>query len=348
MFRKLIGVESRRRFATALAVSLIGSVMLVVPGGSHVATAAETQYIRIATLAPRDSDLAKGFIKLDKGLRAATSNGWGVRLYPSGVAGDETDVIRKMKVGQMDASIITSIGLSAVVREVDVLNAPGLINNYKQLEAIQTALTPEWETAFDKAGFRLLAWGETGQYRWFAKNAINKPSDIKTMRPWVWPASSTQKEIYRLLGANGVPLAVPEVYGALQTGMVDMVISTSAAMVALQWHANLKHVTERTSGVLIGAMLMNSAKWKSMPADAQKHVQNEINKNTSSDKADVRQADDRSYQSLIKRGYVADKWNAEAEKEYAAMGDAVRKHLVGRLYSAELLDRAMKIAASAK
>jgi TRAP-type transport system periplasmic protein len=331
-----------------LTAGLIGALMLVLPGGSKVVTAAETQYIRIATLAPRDSDLAKGFLKLDKGLRASTSNAWGVRLYPSGVAGDEVDVIRKMKVGQMDASIITSIGLSQIVRDVDVLNAPGVINNYKQLEAVQKALTPEWESNFDKSGFKLLAWGETGQYRWFAKNAINKPSDIKNMRPWVWPSSHSQKEIYHTLGANGVPLGVPEVYGALQTSMVDMVISTSVALVALQWHANLKHVTERTSGVLVGAMLMKSEKWTSMPADVQNHVREEITKNTSSDKQDMRTSDERSYQTLIKHGYTVDKWNADAEKEYMTMADTVRKHLVGRVYSAELLDRTMKIAAGAK
>jgi TRAP-type transport system periplasmic protein len=332
-----------------IAASLIGALMLLLPGSSKVATAAETQFLRIATLAPRDSDLAKGFLKLDKGLRAATGNGWGVRLYPSGVAGDEVDVIRKMKVGQMDASVITSTGLSQIVREVDVLNAPGVINNYKQLEAVQAALTPEWESSFDKAGFKLLAWGETGQYRWFAKNAINKPSDIKSMRPWVWPSSYSQKEIYHVLGANGVPLGVPEVYGALQTGMVDMVINTSVALVALQWHANLKHMTEKpVGGVLIGAMLMNTEKWKAMPADAQQHVQAELKKNTESDKQDIRQADERSFQTLIKHGYIVDKWNADADKEYAVMADSVRKHLVGRVYSAELLERAVKIAAANK
>jgi TRAP-type transport system periplasmic protein len=331
-----------------LAAALLAALMLTLPGGSKIVTAAETQYIRIATLAPRDSDLAKGFLKLDKGLRASTSNGWGVRLYPSGVAGDEVDVIRKMKVGQMDASIITSIGLSQIVRDVDVLNAPGVINSYKQLEAVQAALTPEWESNFDKSGFKLLAWGETGQYRWFAKNAISRPSDIKNMRPWVWPASHSQKEIYHTLGASGVPLGVPEVYGALQTAMVDMVISTSVAMVALQWHTALKHMTERTTGVLVGAMLMKNEKWASMPADVQAHVREEITKNTAGDKQDMRSSDERSFQTLIKHGYVVDKWSPDAEKEYSTMADAVRKHLVGRVYSAELLERAMKIAASAK
>jgi TRAP-type C4-dicarboxylate transport system substrate-binding protein len=338
----------RKVLAASVATSL-GALLTMLPGSSHIATAAETQYLRIATLAPRDSDLAKGFLKLDKGLRAATHDGWGVRLYPSGVAGDEVDVIRKMKVGQMDASVITSIGLSQIVREVDVLNAPGLINDYKQLEAVQAALTPEWDASFEKAGFQLLAWGETGQYRWFAKNAIEKPSDIKSMRPWVWPSSHVLKELFHVIGANGVPLGAPEVYGALQTGMVDMVVNTSLAMVALQWHANLKHVTEKpVGGVLIGAMLMNSAKWKGMPPDAQQHVQAEIKKTTEGDKQEVRATDERSYQTLIKHGYVADKWSPEADKEYATIADNVRKHLVGRVYTAEMLDKAMKLAASAK
>lgn len=332
-----------------IAATALGALLLTIPAGSKVANAAETQYLRIATLAPRDSDLAKGFLKLDKGLRAATNNAWGVRLYPSGVAGDEVDVIRKMKVGQMDASVITSIGLSQIVREVDVLNAPGVINNYKQLEAVQAALTPEWEASFEKAGFQLLAWGETGQYRWFAKNAINRPSDIKSMRPWVWPASNVQKELLHVIGANGVPLGVPEVYGALQTGMIDMVINTAVAMVALQWHASLKHMTEKpVGGVLIGAMLMNSAKWKAMPPDAQQHVQAELKKNTDSDKQDIRAADERSYQTLLKHGYIADKWDAAADKEYATIAETVRKRLVGRVYSAELLDKVMKLAAAAK
>ncbi|MET0387721.1 MAG: TRAP transporter substrate-binding protein DctP [Polyangiales bacterium] len=328
--------------------SALGALLLT-PASSKTVAAAETQYLRIATLAPRDSDLAQNFTKLDRGLRAATHDAWGVRLYPSGVAGDEADVIRKMKVGQMDASVITSIGLSQIVREVDVLNAPGLINDYKQLEAVQAALTPEWEKSFDKAGFKLLSWGETGQYRWFSKDAIKKPSDIKTMRPWVWPASHVQKELFHVIGATGVPLGVPEVYGALQTGMVDMVINTAVAMVSLQWHSTLKHVSAKPiGGVLVGAMLMNSAKWNAIPADAQQHVLAELNKNRESDIHDVRAADERSYQTLLKRGYAADAWSPEAEKEFQTVAETVRRRLVGRVYSPDLLARAMKVAAAAK
>src|ERR1700759_930144 len=201
-----------------LAITLLGALALGLPASSRVAGAAEVQYLRIATLAPRDSDLAKGFLKLDQGLKKASNGAWGVRLYPSGVAGDEVDVLRKMKIGQMDASIITSVGLSQIVRETTLLNTPGVIRDYKGLEAVQKEMTKEWDESFEKAGYNLIAWGETGQLRWFAKQPLTRPSSVKSMRPWVWPSAHALKETLLALGANGVPLGVPEVYGALQTG----------------------------------------------------------------------------------------------------------------------------------
>jgi TRAP-type C4-dicarboxylate transport system substrate-binding protein len=332
-----------------IAATVIGALLLVVPANQRVVTAADKQFLMIATLAPRDSPLARNFLRLDRGLSAATGDAWGVKLFAGGTQGDEVDVIRKMRNGTLDASIITSIGLSQIVRDVDVLNAPGAINTYKQLEAVQAALTPDWEQSFDKAGFKLLAWGETGQYRWFAKSAINKPSDIKTMRPWVWPESYVLKEIFHVIGANGVPLPLPEVYANLSTNVIDMVVGTAVATIALQWHAHLKHVTEKpVGGVLIGAMLVNGKKWNAMPPDVQEKIKGELRKNTDADKADVRQADQKSYERLLAHGFIADKWDAAAQEEYKNMAAQVRQHLVGRVYSADLLAKVMKIAADAK
>jgi TRAP-type C4-dicarboxylate transport system substrate-binding protein len=330
------------------AISIIGVLALALPGSSKLVGAAETQYLRIATLAPRDSDLAKGFMKLDQGMKKATNNAWSVRLYPSGVAGDEVDVLRKMKIGQMDASIITSVGLSQIVHETTLLTTPGVIRTYKALESVQASITKEWGQSFEKAGFQLLAWGETGQTRWFAKQPLLRPASVKSMRPWVWPASQDLKETLAVLGANGVPLGVPEVYGALQTGMVDMVTSTCVALISLQWHSALKYMTKDANGVLVGAMLMNNAKWKSLPPDVQQIVQTEVTRNQESDKADIRKADERSYQTLIKHGYTANDWTGEPMKEFEVMAEAVQKRLVGRMYSAETLARVKQLAAAGK
>jgi len=330
------------------AVVLMGALALALPASSKTVTAGETQYLRIATLAPRDSDLAKGFMKLNGGMKKATNNGWGVKLYPSGVAGDEPDVLRKMKIGQMDASIITSISLSPIVRETTLLTVPGVLVGYKGWEAVRDQLTPEWNAAFEKNGYKLVAWGETGQLRWFAKDPLDRPSSVKNMRPWLWPAAPALKEALNAVGANGVPLGVTEVYGALQTGMVDMVTNTALALVALQWHSTLHHVTKQPDGVLSGAMLMSDAKWKEMPPEVQKLVNDEITRNTANDVQEIRKADQSSYENLLKRGYTAHEWTGDARQEAIKMALAVQKKLTGRMYTQAQLDRVKQIAHTAE
>jgi TRAP-type C4-dicarboxylate transport system substrate-binding protein len=328
----------------AVASMLVLALAMAIPGSISPVQAEAGNKIRIATLAPRDTDLTRGFAKIDKGLRAATNNAWGIQLYPSGIAGDEKDVIRKMQIEQMDASILTDTGLSQIVREATVLSTPGVINNYDQLGRVQQAMNEEWRETFEKKGFKLISWGEVGQYRYFSKKALLKPSDIKGTRPWLWPESYVMKEIYQAVGANGVPLGVPEVYGALQTGMVDFIISTAIATVALQWHTKLTNVTNDTFGVLLGAMIMNKKKWDGIPDDVRASLGEQIKKNYEGDSSQVRKDDDNAYKKLLSRGFTGTSFSAEGKAEYEKMTKTVRDHLVGRVYPQALLDRVMSIA----
>src|SRR5258706_224504 len=89
------------------------------------------------------------------------------------------------------------------------------------------------------------------------KTRHSLPADMRKMRPWLWPSSPIMKEMWKAIGAVPVPLGMGEVFGAVQTRMVDLVESTAIAFIALQWHTtDLAYVTEETSGVLIGAWLI--------------------------------------------------------------------------------------------
>ena len=105
-------------------------VGLLISGDSFTAPArAEAAYqLRIATLAPRQSPLGEEYSKLKTGMRDATDGQVNMKMYFGGVAGDEITVVRKMRVGQLDGALITSTGLSALVRQVLVLEAPGLMH----------------------------------------------------------------------------------------------------------------------------------------------------------------------------------------------------------------------------
>jgi TRAP-type C4-dicarboxylate transport system substrate-binding protein len=332
-----------RKPVACILVAALGMAMAV-PGSISPVAAKSGNVLRIATLAPRDTEMTRGFTRIDRGLRSATQNAWGLQLYPSGIAGDEKDVIRKMSIGQMDGAIITDSGLGQIVRDVAVLQAPGVINSYEELERVQKVMNKEWDAAFDKAGFKLIAWGEAGQIRTFSKAPVTKPSDVKGMRPWLWPENYVMRETYRVLGATGVPLDLPEVYGALQTNMVDFVYATPLALVALQWHTKLKYISEETHGVLLGAMIISKKKWDSIPEDVRATLYKQIKENYEGDATATRQDDRKALEKLLQRGFIKSKLSPQGQTELDNLSKQVREHLVGRVYSKELLERVTKIA----
>ncbi|MCG8554714.1 MAG: TRAP transporter substrate-binding protein DctP [Proteobacteria bacterium] len=333
-----------RRFFCLGVIAVLAAAMAL-PGSSEHAAAQQTKIIRLATLAPRSSPLVRGLKRIDQELRAATGNEVGIKIYPSGVAGDEKDVIRKMRVGQIDATVVTTTGLSQIVRETTVLNTPGVITNSKQAQAVLTELKPEWQQAFTKSGFQLLAWGELGQFRYFSKQPIAKPADIRRMRPWLWPESYTMKAMWQAIGATGVPLGVPEVYGALQTRMIDMVTSTAIAFTSLQWHTKLSHVTDDTFGVLMGALVVTKKKWDSLSDGAKAKLAALTAEDTEGNNRAARKADRKAYKRLLKRGYKASKFTPEGMAELKKIQNQVRQKLTGRVYPAELLKRVQAITA---
>ncbi len=339
-------VKSMTRMLIApILITLLG---LALPGGTETAQAAKGNTIRLAMIAPRGSVVHREFKRMDKEIKKVTGGEWNVRVYPSGMAGDDTDVVRKMRVGQLDGGILTTTGLSHIVRQVAVLDAPGTVNNYKQLEAVQKELSGEWDGMFLKANTKLVAWWEAGRYRLFSKGPTRNLEEARKHRAWLWPDSQVMKELWRAMGVTGVPLSLNDVFGALQTGMVDLVVNTPVALVALRWHLNLDHVSQREAGVLLLGWVMNKSTWDKMPESARKEIEKLVEESAVRYKKEARMEDRKSFKILLKRGFTATKLTPKDAKRFDEIEAEVRKRLTGRVYPASLLKRVMTVAGKAK
>ena len=126
----------KRWFPWLLALACLG---MVGPNASRV-DAAEKVVIRYATLAPLQSPFGKILKAWGRSLEKETEGRVEFRFYAGGSQGDERDVVRKMRAGQIDSAGMTTIGLGIVVRPVLVLAAPGVIENYDQLGRVRSAM----------------------------------------------------------------------------------------------------------------------------------------------------------------------------------------------------------------
>lgn len=316
---------------------------LLISGDSFTAhaRAEATHQLRIATLAPRQSPLGEEYSKLKTGIREATNGQVNMKMYYGGVAGDEITVVRKMRVGQLDGALITSTGLSALVRQVLVLEAPGLIRSYPELDAVREDLAPQLEALFDKAGYELLAWGDAGKTRIFSAHRIVGPDDLRAVRPWVWKDSATMRAFIKATGANGVLLNLPEVYSSLQTGIIDTIIASSVGVLAFQWHTNLKYMAKQAGGIVTGAFVIRKEHLDTLPKEARDYLDEVAGETEEAFRVHGRKVDDEAAVTLSKRLKVVNLFRAQRQWEEVQF--VARESLVGRMYSRALLSRVQEV-----
>ncbi|MFW5920224.1 MAG: TRAP transporter substrate-binding protein DctP, partial [Polyangiales bacterium] len=299
--------------------------------------------LRIATLAPRGSSWMKVFNAWNASVKKETGGKLQLRFYPGGVAGDERDFIRKMRAGQLDGAAVTSTGLGQVVRPVLVLQVPGLFDEYSKLDKVRKQLDDEIEAKFEDNGYKLLGWGDVGKGRIFSNKPIKKPSDLKSTRPWAWRDDVIFSTFLDGVGANPVRLGVPEVYPALQTGMVDTVPASALAAVSLQWFTKLTHVTKQSNSILIGATILKKDKYDALPDDQRKALMETSKKAHELLSRQIRRDDKRAYKTIKRRGMTEVDISAH-EGEWNKAAKKTRDKLAGRLFPKSLLQRVQRAA----
>lgn len=332
--------------ARQLFVVLLAAASLLVPGvmRSPSARAEGANVIRFASLAPPGSAFMKVMKAWNRSLKSATQNRVELRFYSGGSQGDERDFIRKVRAGQVDAAGVTTTGLGMVVRPVLVLTAPGLITEYEQLERVRAELGPRFNEMFSEAGFVNMAWGEAGKNRIFSVEKFEKPSDLKMLRPWAWKDDPVFAELVRVIGANPVRMGVPEVYGGLQTRMIDVVPTSSIAAVAMQWYTRLSYVAKDNFAIIVGGSLIKQEKFDELSEADQEALMDTSERAARALDKLSRRDDDRAYQSMIERGMIEVDIAAH-QAEWDAVASQTRKNLTGRVYSKSLLESVEKAAA---
>ena len=326
---------------------LLAVVLLVLPGlpGTVPDTHAEEAVtFRIASLAPAGSSWMKVLNAWKKTLEAETNGRLTVRFYPGGSQGDERDFVRKMRVGQLDGGIVTMTGMSMLVRPMVILVLPNFLDTYEKLDRVRTKMASQFEKMFDQEGFMLVAWGDAGKTRLFSQKPIERPSDIKSMRPWMWKDDLVFIEFYDVVGANGVRLGVNEVYPALQTKMVDVVTSSALTAVALQWYTRVKYMTGHNSAIIAGGVVMRKEKVDELPADLKEAFLRTAKRAETLLHKSIRRDDQKAYDVVVKKGIIPTD-TSKYKAEWDAAAKQVRTRMAGRVFPKSLL-QAVEAAAA--
>ncbi len=273
---------------------------------------ADPVILKMATLAPEGSSWMKLFHEWANAIEKRTEGRVKWKLYSGGVHGDERDMLRKIRLGQLHGAAITTIGLAAIDPDVRTLEAS---RNYQELDYGRSQLDGLLRKQFADKGYVLIGWGDVGTVHIFSNRPIRTLSDLQQTKMWRWTDDAISGKLLEALGVHGVPLGVPDVLPALSVGSVDAFFASPLSAMALQWSTKASHISSMIVAQATGATVLSNAAWEKVsPADREIILAESKSMETRLI-AQVRADNDSALAKMKANGLVVDETPAELVKE---------------------------------
>jgi len=202
----------------SLARSIFVAVGFTAAVGSSAL--AETT-LRFAHFSVEDDPNHRAAAALSEMVAAATGNEVTVKIAPNSKLGGEVDVVEGILLGTIDMAPPSAAVLANWVPEMNVLNMPFVFRDWDHYSSVLNgAIFDELSAAAAPKGIRLLGFMTSGPRHIMTKSPVNSMDDlagqkIRTVQNPVHVAT------FNAFGANATAIAYPEVYGSLQSGVVD-------------------------------------------------------------------------------------------------------------------------------
>jgi TRAP-type transport system periplasmic protein len=229
------------------------------------AAASSAQTIKFGTLAPQGSPWHAIAQDMAKDWKTASSGKIDVLIYPGGIAGDDPDMVRKLRIGQLQMAGLTGVGLSQIVPEVAALQMPMLLTTTAELNYVRGRVTADLEAMLEARGFKLLAWADVGWVHFFTKQPVKHPDDLKAEKLWVWTGDTTYLEAWKSSGYQPVALPATEIFTGLQSGLITAFSTTPLAALSYQWFPKANHMTDLRWAPFVGALIITTRSWNTIP-----------------------------------------------------------------------------------
>ena len=321
----------------------------MVLAASTVAAGASAQtVIKMASLVPQGSAWHSTLLEMGAAWQKASGGKVTLRLYPGGVAGDDNDVVRKMRLGTLDAGLLAVAGLADIDRSIFALAIPMAYTGYDELDAVMAKITPQLDRVFAEKGFIVLAWADAGWVHFFSKVPVRTPDDMKRMKLFSWAGDTAATEIWKSAGFNPVVLPSTEISTALQTGMINVLPTTPQAAVLLQWYNQAKYMNDVNWAVLLGAMVVNKAAWDRIPADIQPAIRTAAEDAGRALRAQTRAASVHDVKAMTDRGLVVFEPDEATVALWRKAAEAAYPTVRSTFMPAWAFDEAMKVRAEVR
>lgn len=305
---------------------------------------AQTLVIKLATVAPKDSVWYGYLQEIDQGWREVSDGAVSLKIY-AGTLGDEDDIMRRVRVGQLDAATVSTAGLSTIDQAATALHIPLAFASYQELDYVQEGIASELENVLKKKDLVVLNWGDAGWVRFFAKSPVQRPDDLRKQKLFVWAAGDATEtgELWKSHGFHPVALSTVDILPALQTGMITAYQAPPLAALANQWFAFTPYMTDIRLAPLTGATVVAERTWSKIPTGLRRKLKRVARKAGERLRPKVRQLEQEAIEAMVKHGLHVVAVSPGAHTEWGVLAESVYPQIRGPIVPAKYFDEVIAL-----
>src|SRR3990172_789142 len=281
------------------------------------------QTIKLGTLVPSGSPWHDILKEMGDRWKAASGGAVQLKIFAGGVAGDEPDMIRKLRIGQLQAAAVTSVGLGSIDKATEALQIPLAFSSYEELDYVRDRISGRLENILLQRGFVVLNWGDGGWVYFFVQKPTNRVADLKTMKLFTWAGDPAAVELWKESGFHPVPLATTDALQALQTGMINAYDTTAIFALSTQWFPFTKYMIDLKWAPLTGATIINKSTWDKIPEQYKPALLQAARDAGKKLRDQIRGKEKEAIDAMIKRGLQVLSVSPEMEKEWRDLTEKV-------------------------
>ena len=265
-----------------------------------------------------------------------------MKIYSGGIAGDEPDMIRKMRINQIQAAAMTGSGLGKIDPDLLVYQLPFLAQTDEELDYLFEQLRPELENLLENKGFTFLAVIKSGWLRFFSTEKVITPEDFRKLKFFVMEGSPEIDQAWKAMGFHIVPLPPNDAFAALQSGMVEVFSASPLTAAAMQWFALAPHMTDFYWTPLTAGLIISNQAWRRIPAELRPKLKEATQRALYDLEAEIMAVENQATDIMIQNGLVIHEVPPAALQQWQDLVEKGFGILIGEVISRDLYEEAKR------
>lgn len=326
--------------------SLMTSLLACLPYRLSLAQE-ETYEIKVATLAPEGTDWIDVANMIKRYIEEKSQGKVKLLIYAGGVMGDDPDVIRKMRLGQIQMAGFSGHGTHLCAPEIAMMELPYIVDSESKVDALYRGMEEDFKGFFSKHGFRLLYLVREGYNQLYTQIPIRTLADMKKIKPHTW-AGRVEEETYKALGVSPQAIGAVESVPAMRAGIINAHFSPALWELGTQLFTIDKYINFPRMRYHPASLVVSEKAWKRYPKWVQDLGVEACEKYGPILYQRAKEGEAKSIKAFEEYGMKLVTLSPEEERPFREATRPLWDKLAGQVYPKEALEHALTILKSVK